>query len=97
MKRAVLASLAAVLAATAAGAAPAPPAPLRHRLEVRLEPESSSLSVTDHIHLRSSAATTFTLTPELTVDRLVVDGKPVPAASTAGRWTSLSTVTPSTR
>ena len=87
MKRALFASVAAMLAATAARAAPAPPAPLQHRLEVRLEPESSSLFVTDRIHLRSSAPIIFTLAPELTVDRLLVDGKPVPAAPTAGRWT----------
>jgi aminopeptidase N len=88
MKSALLSSLAVVLAAAAASAAPArPKPPLQHRLEVRLEPESSSLSATDHIRLRSSVAITFTLAPELTVDRLVVDGKPVQTAPAAGRWT----------
>jgi aminopeptidase N len=62
-------------------------APVHHALVIRLDPAALTLRGVDHLTLRAGAPTAFTLADGSTVDRLVVDGTPVPARATDGRVT----------
>jgi hypothetical protein len=58
-------------------------APVHHVLKLRLDPGARTLRGMDRVTLRAGAPAAFELATGLTVERLVVDGGPVPAA--AGR------------
>jgi len=58
-------------------------APVHHVLKLRLDPAARAVRGTDRVTLRAGAPAAFELATGLAVERLVVDGSPVPAA--AGR------------
>lgn len=63
-----------------------PEAPIHHAAEVRLDPESRGLTVTDVITVRGRKQIRFRLAPWLKVDRMLLDGRPVPVPANAEAW-----------
>ena len=59
---------------------------LHHDMEVRLDPASRSLAVTDRIHVRGRGTVAFHLAPSFTVSALSVDGKSTVPARHDGAW-----------
>ena len=64
-----------------------PAAPIQHDADVRLDPESRRLTVSDVISVAGRQEIRFRLASWLTVERLMLDGRalPVPAGGTVWR------------
>jgi aminopeptidase N len=59
-------------------------APVHHALDIRLDPASRALRGVDHVTLRAGAPASFTLSSGFTIERLEVDGAPVPTRASGG-------------
>jgi aminopeptidase N len=76
-----------VLPASIAGLkATEPPAPINHAVDVRLDPESRKITVSDVITVTDKLEIQFRLAPWLTVKRLLLDGRALPVPASANMW-----------
>lgn len=86
---AVFVAIALIMAATPAGLQAAQTVPIHHAADIRLDPESRHLTVSDVITVNGRKEIRFRIAAWLTVKRMVLDGLPVPLPVAPGEWRTI--------